>query len=517
MKLTLYSLLSLVVFISACKKYDEEKLSDINMVNNKNTASVSYVADNRMKIVAYFPSYRDPAGVSASKYQLITHLYYSFLNPDSNGNLLPVPNITRFNSVIATARANGVKVGIAVAGATNLKIIAASASKRTTLVNNLVNFVVQNNLDGLDMDWEFPRTSDGTHLTYALLMQELSTALHAQNKYLSAAITAGVYSGAVRDGILTEVFNYADFFNIMVYDGLNWDSAQPNQHASYNMAVASLDYWVTTRGMPKEKAILGFPAYGLSNGSSTSVSYRDLVAAGASPSADSFNYNGITYGYNGTATVTSKANLAKLRGNGVMLWEMYGDTNGSVSLLQSAKTALGIGNNPVGIFETFASGVGRFFRAPTYSGSTVGVATTSSATHYVSGSSTHLKVTLNDNTSISTAWRVRLLSGDGIAANNVATSKSGVLYFWLKTSTAQSGATARIWVDDIDGTEQSPTINIINDGAWHKYSWHLANFGGTAVTGNGVLDGANITLDAIVLSQPNTSTSWISYIDDVGN
>lgn len=173
---------------------------------------------------------------------------------------------------------------------------------------------------------------------------------------------------------------------------------------------------------------------------------------------------------------------------------------------------------PSYIFETFASGVGRFYRAPTYSGSTVGISTTSSATHYVNGSSTHLKVTMNDNTSVTTPWFVRLLSGSGNVSENVQSAKTGTLYFYLKTTSAQTGATVRIWVDDSDGTEQSPPITVINDGAWHKYSWSLSNFNGVgAVGGNGAIDAASVTLDAIILSQPNTSATWTAYIDDVGN
>jgi murein DD-endopeptidase MepM/ murein hydrolase activator NlpD len=211
--------------------------------------------------------------------------------------------------------------------------------------------------------------------------------------------------------------------------------------------------------------------------------------------------------------------------NGVvhLHYSLYPDDNYNAginpwSLLNAVETSVCSTPPTAGIFEDFASGVGRFNRAPTYSGSTLGVNTTSTAAHYVSGTATHLKVTLNDNTTVSTNWFVRLLSGDGLVANNVSSPKTGTLYFYLKTNTAQVGATVRIWVDDSDGTEQSPPITVINDGAWHLYSWNLSSFRGTTVTGgNGVIDAANVTLDAIILSQPNTSVQWVSYIDDVGN
>ncbi len=51
------------------------------------------------------------------------------------------------------------------------------------------------------------------------------------------------------------------------------------------------------------------------------------------------------------------------------------------------------------VLDDFANGVGHFTTQPTYSGSTTGIAASSTATHYVSGTSTHLLLTLNDNTS----------------------------------------------------------------------------------------------------------------------
>jgi hypothetical protein len=166
--------------------------------------------------------------------------------------------------------------------------------------------------------------------------------------------------------------------------------------------------------------------------------------------------------------------------------------------------------------DDFADGVGRFTTQPTFSGSTVGVATTSTASHYVSGSSTHLQVNLDDNTSVTTPWKVRLLSAEGTPSGNVSVSKNGYFIFWFKTSNAAAGSTLQLYMDDSDGTEGSATIAVINDGAWHEYKWNLSTWSGVNVSGgNGVLDGPNVTLDAVVLNSPNRTGTWTSYIDDV--
>jgi hypothetical protein len=170
----------------------------------------------------------------------------------------------------------------------------------------------------------------------------------------------------------------------------------------------------------------------------------------------------------------------------------------------------------VRVLDDFANGVGRFNTQPTFSGSTVGIATTSTSSHYVDGTHTHLEVVMNDNTSVTTNWRVRMLSAQGTPASNLSVSKNGTLHFWLKTNTAVSGATVQVYVDDTDGTEGSTTLSVINDGQWHEYQWNLRTWSGVNVSGgNGVIDGANITLDAIVLNSPNRSGTWTALIDDV--
>ena len=172
----------------------------------------------------------------------------------------------------------------------------------------------------------------------------------------------------------------------------------------------------------------------------------------------------------------------------------------------------------IGIFETFTNNVGRFTRQPTYSGSTEGVAA-SSSTAWVTG---WLRVILNDDATTTgngiKNWKVRLLSADGLPGGNIATAKTGKLYFYLRTATAPAGSTVTIWVDDSDGTEQSSAKAVVAGNVWTKYEWNLASFGGVgAVGGNGVIDAATVTLDAIVVRAPNNSPSWTFYIDDIGN
>lgn len=335
MKKIVICFLPLLLFINGCKKKPQQSPEQQVPISR-----VPYIPDNSFKIVAYFPSYRNPDSIDISKYKLITHLYYAFLNPDENGNLKALAEPNRFLKVISNARANGVKVGISVSGNdATFTALASNSASRTKLTKNILAFVKQYNLDGVDIDWEYPRTDKGTDLTFSTLIKELSDTLHNNNKYLSAAVTPAVYAGAVRDGIRSETYNYVDFYNIMIYDGLGWDKSDPKQHSSYYMAVNSLDIWLNLKRLPKEKAVLGIASYGR-NSQNAALGYRDLINSGANHEIDSATYTGAVYYYNGTKTIKNKAALAKNRTNGIMLWEFYFDTNGNTSLLKAVNDTL---------------------------------------------------------------------------------------------------------------------------------------------------------------------------------
>ncbi|MEJ5993868.1 glycoside hydrolase family 18 protein [Pedobacter sp. Du54] len=300
------------------------------------------------KIVAYMPGYRDPASVVDAKYKMITHLFFAFLNinPTADGSVLPLTatETSRFNLLKQKSKDNNVKFGISVMGAESVfAAIAKNSTTRANFVTNLVSFAKTNNLDGLDIDWEYPRTlNGGPNTEYTALMRELSIELHKSNITLSAAITPAVYVSTNKDAIEPAVYEYVDFFNIMQYDGAGYDSAEPLNHASLKMTDASLNVWLTTKGMPKEKAILGMPLYGKSGGSPVkSLGYRDIEASGANPYLNVATVNGLAYGYNGIELTWIKAQRAKDRCNGIMFWEFSHDSNNANSLIKAANDQLG--------------------------------------------------------------------------------------------------------------------------------------------------------------------------------
>lgn len=237
----------------------------------------------------------------------------------------------------------------------------------------------------------------------------------------------------------------------------------------------------------------------LTNSSQNATSYS-WSFSGGTPSTSTDENPTVAYSSTGEYTITLTAK------------------NANCQDVEEKKNVVTIAN-PISVLDDFEVDKGHFNHYPTYSGITTGISSSSTQLRTTStsyGGNGSLEAKMIDNTSSSGDWIVRLLSGTGRPSDNTPIASKGTVKFWMKTSTANNGAVVQIWVDDNDGLEASPYVTVANDGKWHQYSFDLEEFGGTTITtGNGKLDASEVTLDAIVLAQSNTSSTWTVYIDDV--
>lgn len=305
-------------------------------------------------VVGYLPSYRDITTIPDVKFRMTNVVVYAFYGVNGSGTITAPSSGTTLAATVTKARANNAKILLGINdgsgdGKTNFKNMASTAAGRTNFIKSVMAVVRANNLDGVDMDWEFPTTSDGTDVTFTALMKELSDTLHRDARYyLSAAITAGKYAGGIRDAIKNEIFPYVDFFNIMAYDDFSTTTPY-RQHSDYTLATVCLNYWLTTRGMPATKAVLGIPAYGRPSGitqSNTVLTYKAILTQGGSPQLDSAivsagGFTNYTIYYNGQYTAKRKAKLAKDIAAGVMMWEKGQDAMDENSLLKAVCDTVG--------------------------------------------------------------------------------------------------------------------------------------------------------------------------------
>lgn len=308
------------------------------------------------KIAAYLPDYRDPSP-TAVQYTKLTHVLYSFVNPNSTGNLVGIntPNIGDANydfninnflvarSQCYPVKPDGPKLVISVGGAdagnvraNNLNNVSANATYRATMISQLVAFALKYNLEGIDIDWEFPTTA-GAKANHKQLLVDLRAAITASaNPYMKIGIAIGgeTTGGTNHTQYLdATVIPYVDDFNIMAYDlPAAYDV---NNHAPLGAMQTMINNWATF-GIPRSKMVLGLPFYGRTPArSATGGEYKFIVSTAANADID-----GPTSGfyYNGRPTLRSKVDLIMNStncGQGVMIWDIGQDRTDALSLLNA--------------------------------------------------------------------------------------------------------------------------------------------------------------------------------------
>lgn len=338
------ALTTLVLFLGSCKKEATTPQPPVQQIYPP--AKPGFVT------VGYFPYYRTVNEYPDRMFRMYKVVNYAFGNLDAT-NTVSIPNPAKFDSVYRKAKANGAKVFLSVSGdAATFANMSGNSVNRTTFVRDLMQKVRQYNLDGIDIDWEFPKSTDGSGASFSLMMKQLSDSLHVNGKYfLTAAITVGKYAGSIRDGIGSDLFQFVDWFNVMAYDDYSTNPANLyQQHSPFSLATIGMDYWINVRGMPRDKCVLGIPAYGRPSGitqTNTVLSYKTILSMGGSPLSDSAivsagGFTNYTIYYNGQPTVKKKATFASSAGGGIMFWEIGEDAADDRSLIKAACDTLGI-------------------------------------------------------------------------------------------------------------------------------------------------------------------------------
>ena len=271
------------------------------------------------KVVGYVTP---AANIDAIDFSLLTHINYSFLIPRANGTTRPFGAPNHLRKVVAQAKKHDVKVLIAVGGwgwDKEFETLAADPAIRTKLAKRVAEFCATYQLDGVDIDWEYPNAG-ASSAHFAALAIAFRSALPA-----GALVTSAVLADATdAEGISTDAVGHLDFINLMAYDGPRSD------HSSYAMAERSITSWLA-RGIHPDKLVLGVPFYGRPG----NATYRTLLANDpATANGDRVLFNGVEQNYNGPATIRRKTELALQVAGGIMIWELSQDARGSDSLLR---------------------------------------------------------------------------------------------------------------------------------------------------------------------------------------
>ena len=291
------------------------------------SASETAEAASEFRVIGYVTD--TGAQISDEQLEQLTHVNYAFALPQADGGLTELANPWKLQDYVERAHARGIAVLISVGGwgpDPEFEALAADPASRTRFVDEVTALVDEFDLDGADIDWEYPDPGASAD-AFLSLMRELRATL-PDGTLLTAAVAA---VGPSADGVLPEVFESVDFLNVMAYDGGG------TAHSPMAYAEEALDYWGTL-GLSAEQTVLGVPFYSRP----AEVAYRDLVEADpAAADVDAFDWHGTAQNYNGLPTIRAKADLAMQRASGIMIWTVAHDTTDGTSLLRAITERVG--------------------------------------------------------------------------------------------------------------------------------------------------------------------------------
>lgn len=203
-------------------------------------------------------------------------VYFAFLGlaQDGSGKLT--------NSGAVVAKINKYKDDLHAQGGRALVSLQASGSSQINnimkvitndesldnLVNNLLNLCIENDLDGVDIDWEWPDQGTG-ELAYTKMMKKIYETFKAydENLLVTSAMSGGPFQVAKYN--LKNSAQYHDYINLMIYDlqtdgRVSFHNAlfpKTNATNSGHTVSESVELF-NTYGVKNSQIIIGVPFYG---------------------------------------------------------------------------------------------------------------------------------------------------------------------------------------------------------------------------------------------------------------
>lgn len=217
-------------------------------------------------IVAYIAGW---AGDDTPNPMLMTHVNYAFGHVTETADGMYVQRPEMLRKVMRMKEVNPkLKIVLSVGGWTSghFSEMAASEKRRRAFAQSCRRAVDEYGLDGIDIDWEYPTSSeagissspDDTR-NFTLLMRDLRRVLGKRKLLTIATIADAKYID------FPSCMKYLDFVNIMAYDVAN-----PPQHHT-TLFRSPLSGRITVEeaveahlkaGVPAGKLLLGMPLYG---------------------------------------------------------------------------------------------------------------------------------------------------------------------------------------------------------------------------------------------------------------
>ena len=335
-------------------------------------------------IVGYVFARNDPLQPGQIDPRKLTRINYAFANIENGRMVLGAVVDAQNLAVLTSLKRENPSLTVLVSvggwlGSGRFSDMSLTAESRRIFVESAAEFVKRYDLDGLDVDWEYPgmpgagnphRAEDKQNFT--VLMKELRERLDQETKatgrrlYLTFA--AGAFDEYIDHTEMDKVQRYVDTVNLMTYDSYEAGSdAITGNHAPLfadpaDPKKASADFVVQSfekAGVPSEKILLGVPFYGRMWGEVPDQNHGLFQKGRKVPDADApykliattmlnqgfarywdpaasvpYLYNSQTHvfvSYEDSESLAAKCSYVLNRKlGGVMFWEYFGDDSGKL-------------------------------------------------------------------------------------------------------------------------------------------------------------------------------------------
>lgn len=361
--------LGMLCFLVACQTAD-------------NTVETPTKTEQQAKVIGYLFG-RGPFDADKIAAEQLTHINYAFADVVDSKVVTFLKHDDHNLAVLQELKKRNpnLKILVSLGGWTNSKGFtnaALTAESRETMAQSALEFLQKYKLDGIDVDWEYPgqigdnnpfRPEDKQNFTLMLkaLREKLDTYGKETGEHYLLTIASGANQNYLDHTEMDKAHHYLDFVNIMTYDfagsWMDTTAHHSNLYASttgkgsVRDAAKAVQEHVNA-GIPIEKLVLGVPFYGRSWSGAGAADYG--LHQGASGAKGSYSYHDIDglitqqgfvrywdeaakapylwqastqtfVTYEDTVSLQHKIDFIHEKGmGGVMFWEYYNDTTGTL-------------------------------------------------------------------------------------------------------------------------------------------------------------------------------------------
>ncbi|WP_233509382.1 glycoside hydrolase family 18 protein [Pedobacter chinensis] len=236
-------------------------------------------------VIGYVGGYRGLVDINKIQAEKLTHINYAFVNVKNNRALLSKEatdtlNLQNLNKL--KLKNPNLKILISIGGwawSENFSDAALSDTSRKAFAESAVKIIEKYNLDGVDIDWEYPaipgeegnvyRPEDKQNFT--LMLKEVRLELDSLEKIQQTkkllTIAVGGFTNFINHTEMDKAQQYLDFVNLMTYDFYNRDFAGHHTNL-YNSKIRPAENYADktfreflTAGVPAHKLVMGIAFY----------------------------------------------------------------------------------------------------------------------------------------------------------------------------------------------------------------------------------------------------------------